>query len=239
MDISAILTAANPASTTTSTDQSSLAGSNTEFLTLLTTQLKNQDPMSPMDTSQFTQELVEFSGVEQQIKTNDYLQKTLTLDTMGLTGIGLGMVGLDVYSPGSSFTYDGTNAADLSYSMPSGASTGTISILDSSGTTVYSTTANLTSGQHTFSWDGKDSSGNQLTSGTYTVQVGAQDANGNALSTTTYTSGLVTGVETGDDGSTNVIINSKLVPVTDVRQATMQSYAPAAVDSTTSSSTSG
>jgi flagellar basal-body rod modification protein FlgD len=227
MDISAILSAADPASQTATKDKTKFGADYTQFLKLLMTQLKNQDPLSPMDTAAFTTQLVQFSSVEQQIRGNDYLQKLLTLNTMGLTGIGLGYVGLNVYSPGNSFHFNATNTSDISYGMPAGATVGKISILDKDGSVVFTKDADLTPGQHTFAWDGKNAGGNTMPAGDYTVQVGAQDDQKNPLSVTTYTSGLVQGVETGDDGNVSVIINNKLVPVTDVRQATMQGYAPA------------
>jgi flagellar basal-body rod modification protein FlgD len=226
MDISGILAAANPNSQQAANDKTKFGTNYNQFLNLLMTQLKNQDPLSPMDTAAFTNQLVQFSSVEQQIRGNDYLQKLLTLNAMGLTGIGLGMVGLNVYSPGNSFTFNGQNPSDLSYGMPAGATQGTISIVDKLGNTVFTSNADLNPGQHTFSWTGKDTANNQLPAGDYTIRVGAQDSQGNPLTVATYTSGLVQGIETGDDGSTSVIINNKLVPVTDVRQATLQGYAP-------------
>src|SRR5689334_16849053 len=109
MDISGILTAANPSSQSGAKDKTQFGKDYTQFLRMLTTQLQNQDPLSPMDTAQFTQQLVMFSNVEQQLKSNDYLQKLLSLNTLSLTSIGLGYVGLKVFSPGSSFQLDGAN----------------------------------------------------------------------------------------------------------------------------------
>jgi flagellar basal-body rod modification protein FlgD len=227
MDITGILAAADPNSAKNANDKTKFGNDYSQFLRLLTTQLKNQDPTSPMDTATFTNQLVQFSAVEQQIKSNDYLQKILSLNTLSLQGVGLGYVGLNVYSPGSSFHFNATNASDVSYSMPEGAAAGQITITDASGATVFSKEADLTMGQHTFSWDGKTNAGGVAPAGDYKINVGAQDKDKNALTTVTYTSGIVQGVETGDDGNVNVIINNKLVPVTDVRQATLQGYAPA------------
>ena len=233
MDISAALAAANPASTTTATDTTKFGQDYNQFLTLLTTQLQNQDPLSPMDSSQFTNQLVEFSGVEQQIKSNDYLQKLLTLNAASLTNVGLGYVGLNVQAPGNSLPFDGTNAVQMSYVMPAGATVGTVSILDASGNTVDSMSADLTAGTHDIAWDGTDGSGNKVAAGTYTLSVGAQDAKQNPLSVTTYVDGLVTGVQTADDGTVSVMINGKPVDVTTVHQA----FLPSAVSSALTPST--
>jgi flagellar basal-body rod modification protein FlgD len=221
MDLSGVLAAANPASTSTSGDKQKFGQDYNQFLRLLTTQLKNQDPLSPMDTAQFTNQLVEFSGVEQQIKSNDYLQKLLTINAAGLTAVGLSYVGLNVQSPGTSITFDGAHPAQMSYTMPTGAQTGSFSILDASGNVVFKQDADLTSGTHNFSWNGTDNGGNPVAAGTYTLAVGAQDEKGAPLSVKTFTAARVTGVQTGEDGSVQLMIGDKLVNVMDIRQANL------------------
>jgi flagellar basal-body rod modification protein FlgD len=224
MDLSGVLSAANPSSKSTAADKSKFGNDYNQFLNLLTTQLKNQDPLSPMDSAQFTNQLVQFSSVEQQIKSNDYLQKLLTLNTLSLTGVGLGYVGMNVFSPGNTFQSDGASSTALSYTMPAGATAGNLSITDASGSTVFSKVADLSAGNHNFVWDGKDNNGNAVPAGTYKLNIGAQDNAKNALNVSTYTSGLVQGLETGEDGNVSLIINGKQVPVTDVRQATLPTY---------------
>src|SRR5712672_836858 len=85
----------------TSTAGSTLAGNFQTFLTLLTTQLQNQNPLDPLDTNQFTQQLVQFAGVEQQLKTNDQLSSLITLQQTAQSTQALGFVGKTALVDGS------------------------------------------------------------------------------------------------------------------------------------------
>lgn len=192
-----------------------------QFLRLLTTQLQNQDPLSPMDPNQMTEQLVAFSQVEQQIKTNDQLESLLAFQTLNLTAVGLSFIGKNVEISDDEFNMDGTNGANMSYVMPEGATKGTVTITDSTGKTVYTTEANLEKGTHKIEWDGKDTNGIAVPAGTYTLKVSAMDENDKSYNLTTFVPGFVEGIETGDDGNLNVIVNGRLVPVTSVRKATI------------------
>lgn len=192
-----------------------------QFLRLLTTQLQNQDPLSPMDPNQMTEQLVAFSQVEQQIKTNDQLESLLAFQTLNLTAVGLSFIGKNVEITDDEFTMDGTHGANMSYVMPEGATKGTVTITDSTGKTVYTTEANLASGTHKIEWDGKDTNGIAVPAGTYTLKVSAMDENDKSYNLTTFVPGFVEGIESGDDGNLNVIVNGRLVPVTSVRKATV------------------
>src|SRR3954452_2810695 len=103
---------------TTKTASNKLSQDYTTFLKLLTTQLQNQDPMSPMDSSQFTNQLVQYSQVEQQIGQNDKLEKLVKMQSNNQTQASLGFIGLDVEATGSAFTYDGSSPAKMSYTLP-------------------------------------------------------------------------------------------------------------------------
>ena len=192
-----------------------------QFLRLLTTQLQNQDPLSPMDPNQMTEQLVSFSQVEQQIKTNDQLESLLAFQTLNLTAVGLSFIGKNVEITDDEFHMNGTSGANMSYVMPEGATKGTVSITDSTGKTVYTTEAKLEAGTHKIEWDGKDTNGIAVPAGTYTLKVSAMDENEKSYNLTTFVPGFVEGIESGDDGNLNVIVNGRLVPVTSVRKATV------------------
>ena len=194
-----------------------------QFLRLLTTQLQNQDPLSPMDSTEFTNQLVSFSQVEQQIKMNDQMETLIAFQTLNLTAVGLGFIGKNVEVQGSEFYNDGTTGAKMSYVMPAGAEKGTVAIKNSAGDTVYTTEANLTQGSHTVTWDGKDLNGLQVPAGKYTFEVSALGAENAALNITKFVPGYVAGLETADDGNLNLIINDNRVPITDVRTVTVAS----------------
>jgi flagellar basal-body rod modification protein FlgD len=172
------------------------------FLTLLTTQLQNQDPLNPMDSSQFTNQLVEFSQVEQQIKTNSQLSTMITNQTASETISAQTMVGDTIQYNGSQAALENSNAT-WSYDLPSNAQSVTLNVLDSSGNIVYSTSGQTTAGTYPFSWNGQTSSGKQESNGgIYTLQVSAKDANGNPLTATTTAVGTITGVNVQNNVAT-------------------------------------
>ncbi|MEZ0261942.1 MAG: flagellar hook assembly protein FlgD [Alphaproteobacteria bacterium] len=189
-----------------------------QFLRLLTTQLQNQDPLSPMDSSEFTNQLVQFSNVEQSIRTNSFLEKLLTMQTLNLTALGVSFIGKDVEVAGKFFQADGVKPVSMSYDMPVGADEGTLSIIDKDGNVVFTQNADITAGRHNFTWDGKDSSGNLVPAGKYEIRVGAQTSTDAALNVTTFVPGHVNGLESAEDGSLMLNVDGNLVNMTDVRK---------------------
>ena len=213
---STLPTAAN--SNSASSAQGSLDTNYNTFLTLLTTQLKNQDPLDPMDSSQFTNQLVLFSQVEQQIQTNANLTTLISSASANTTQQALSYIGLDVQATGSSFKYDGSDAVKLGYNIPSTAAASTVGVFNSAGVEVYSAAGQTAAGNYTANWNGTDSTGNTVPAGTYTVQVSAVDGTGTPLATTTTVPGQVTGVST-TNGTTYLTINGAAVPLSNVTSA--------------------
>ncbi len=141
------------ATKTTSNSAARIADNFDQFLQLLTTQLKNQSPLDPLDTNQFTQQLVQFASVEQQIKTNDNLNSLLTANkTANLTN-ALGFVGAKVTADGTTTALQNGSAAWQINAPKTGSAT--ITIKDKSGNEVYSANKVLTAGDQTFTWDGR------------------------------------------------------------------------------------
>jgi flagellar basal-body rod modification protein FlgD len=170
-----------------------LSGNFDTFLTLLTTQLKNQDPLSPMDSNQFTQQLVQFSGVEQQINTNANLETLIGLSKNQAGANAVGYLGKTVtLTDGSGPLNDGS--ATWTYTLPTAANATQLTITDTSGRVVYTAPGELGAGDHTFVWNGEDNAGNQLPDGAYKLTVGSVDAAGQALTTTVKSQGTVTEV---------------------------------------------
>lgn len=180
-----------------------LSSNYTMFLKLLTTQLQNQDPLSPTDSTTFTQQLVAYSQVEQQIKTNDNLS-TLITDTQGIANSGatlLNYLGKSVEVDGGKFSLQ-NSVANMTYQLASAATNVKLEIVDSSGATVASFTGPGGSGLQKISWDGKDSSNTQYSDGTYTLKITATDSAGKSIAVNSQTSiGTVTGVERGSSGT--------------------------------------
>ena len=154
----------------------SLASNFTTFLQLLTTQLKNQNPLDPLDTNQFTQQLVQFAQVEQQLKSNDQLATLVTLQKTAQATQALEFVGKTVSVDGTTAPLVNGSATWL-LSVPKPA-TGVVTIKSATGQTAYSGTYTLPAGNgQPFVWDGKDASGLQWPDGNYTISITAQDAN--------------------------------------------------------------
>jgi flagellar basal-body rod modification protein FlgD len=193
----------------------SLTSNFNTFLTLLTTQLKNQDPTSPLDSNQFTQQLVQMTGVEQQLNTNSLLQQVVS-NTSGGVATAVGLIGKQVKATSDTANLT-SGQAQWTYNLPAAAADLKVQVLDSKGNIVSSTApTDLTAGDHAFTWNGKDLSGAQLPNGgTYTLKVTATDATGAALATTNYVQGVVTGV-TQNNGSSSITVNGGSVDVSKV-----------------------
>jgi len=167
-----------------------LAGNFDTFLTLLTTQLQNQDPMSPMDSNQFTQQLVQFSGVEQQINTNKNLESLVSLTQNRASADAVGYLGKSVtMSGGKGVLIDG--AAKWTYGLDSKAKDNTITITNADGRVVYTTQGETAAGIHNFDWDGKDNMGNQMPNGEYHLNLNAMGADGTSVTTAIASKGVV------------------------------------------------
>lgn len=217
-DWSSITTGTGSVSTnTTSSAAASVANaasSYTTFMTLLTTQLQHQDPLDPTNTDTFTSEMIQLSGVEQQLETNNKLADVQTQLSTITAANGLGYIGKTVTATGSTLPLQ-SGSAEWNYTLNSAAHDVTLNVVDSSGQTVYSTTGDTSSGAHDFTWDGKTSSGSTLSSGDYTLKVVANDASGDAVTTSTAIIGKVTGVDT-TNGTVSLKIGDVDVAMTDV-----------------------
>lgn len=192
--ITAATTAATAASTsstsgTTGIDANSIAGNFQTFLTLLTTQLQNQNPLDPLDTNQFTQQLVEFAGVEQQLKSNDQLSTLVSLQQTAQGTAALNFVGKAVAVDGQTATMTNSQASWVyNVSKPG---TATFSIANAAGQTVYTTTQTVSAGSHVISWNAVDASGTTWPDGQYTLSATATDAAGSVLGISTQVEGTV------------------------------------------------
>lgn len=174
-----------------------LAGNFDKFLLLLTTQLKNQSPLDPLDTNQFTQQLVQFASVEQQIKSNDTLASLLTATKASTATNALGFVGMEITADGATTKLE-NGRASWNVTAPR-AGSGTVTVRDTTGATVYSQQTTFTPGAQTFNWDGRTSSGGSAPAGSYTISVVGTDLQGSSMALTTEIRGTVDSVDlTGD-----------------------------------------
>jgi flagellar basal-body rod modification protein FlgD len=201
--VSAISSSAATTSTT-SAASSVLASDFDTFLQLLTTQLQNQDPTSPMDANAFTEQLVQFSQVEQQINMNKNLESMLAMMQSQQASTNLGYVGkvVDVDSNQSQLTAD--SSAYWAYDLPDGAATVQYTIRDENGDVVYSDSIaagddGFDAGRIELAWDGTDTNGIEQEPGTYTLEITAKDSQGNVMDdVNVYSRGYVEALETID-----------------------------------------
>ncbi|AXK81130.1 flagellar biosynthesis protein FlgD [Pseudolabrys taiwanensis] len=184
----------------TATNAATLGENFSTFLTLLTTQLKNQNPLDPLDTNQFTQQLVQFSQVEQQMKTNDQLGSIIALEKSASSTAALAYVGSTVVVDGSTASLkNGSATWSFNVSKPA---TATVTIRDATGQTAYSGSFSVTPGQQDFKWDGRSSNGTQWPDGNYSITVTAVDTNGQTVGVSTEVQSLVDSADLSTDPPT-------------------------------------
>lgn len=189
------------------------------FLQLLTAQLKNQNPLDPLDTNAFTQQLVQFSSVEQQLKTNDYLSALVTANTNSVQTNAVSYIGKTIAADGVRSELVNGKAV-WNFSLED-AATATVTIKDSNGNTVYTETGALQAGAGQFTWNGQTSTGSKAPDGTYSISMTGTNAEGKTVNISTQFTGMVTGVDfTGSEpvlllGSTRVSLsNVKAISMT-------------------------
>ncbi len=199
----------------TANSSAQLAEDFDDFLVLLTTQLQNQDPLSPMDSTEFTNQLVSFAGVEQQINQNQKLDSLVSLGLGSSFSSSLNYVGKNISYVSSEAYFDGANPIEVSYAIDGTSVDTTINILDSDGSVVFSQQVSDDEGVENFVWNGTNDNGDLLPEGTYEIRVDALDGQNNALESTTVVTGHVGGIET-QNGTTFLLVGERAVSVGNV-----------------------
>lgn len=212
MDIASTLnTAGATGATTTNLAESRLVGDYDSFLQLLTTQLKYQDPLSPLDATQFVSQLSQFASVEQMIQSNKKLDQII--GSLGANSVlaDISLIGRAVEVPGNlAELRDGT--LNLNYALAKDAAQATVVIRDAEGTIVRTLPVDTRAGEHSLTWDGTNNSGDQLPDGIYSFTFGAADAEEKPVATQAYVTATVMRVETTANGSQLVLSNGLSLP---------------------------
>ncbi len=190
----ASLASSNSPSGSTANASTGLSQNFNTFLTLLTTQLQNQDPLSPLDTNQFTQQLVSFSQVEQQINTNSNLQQLIALQGASESISALPLVGQNIEYNSPTAAVASGGSANYVYTLPSDAAAATLQVTDAHGNVVYQTSGETAAGSHVFNWNGKSAAGVQMPAGDYTLKVLAADNSNAAITANIASVGTVSSV---------------------------------------------
>ena len=180
------------------------------FLTLLTEQMKNQDPLSPLDSTEFVNQLVSFSSVEQLINQNDSLDKLIGLQVADVGGSTVSYLGKEirVHTAENQLTAAG---AAWAYQLEDGAepSTVTLTVTNAEGKVVYEQEGSLEQGEHGFYWNGHDNAGEPLPLGAYTLNVAAFDENNKTIASSISAFGLVTGVDLSGEEPVLLVGNAR------------------------------
>jgi flagellar basal-body rod modification protein FlgD len=212
---SAAASVSTSASTSTGSDKQAIAGNFNDFLKLLTTQLRNQSPLDPLDTNQFTQQLVAFASVEQQLKTNDSLTALITNAKASSASTAAGFVGRQVTADGATAALAKGKAA-WTINPARDVRQATITISDAKGMAVASQTRALTAGAQSFTWDGRTSAGLPAPEGDYTLAVTGLDAGGQPVAVSTNIAGPVDSVDVSGS-EPMLLVGSARVPMSKVK----------------------
>lgn len=170
-----------------------LAADMNQFLKLLTSQLANQDPLSPMDSTEFTNQLVQYANVEQNIQTNENLENLISVQQAAMTLSSANYIGKTITAATTALPLQ-DGSATFAYEFEQVPEAASIQIVNSQGTVVKTITPELSKGSHTVTWDGKNDYGVQQDDGGYTVRISAADAEEKTIDSTVVVTGKVTGV---------------------------------------------
>ena len=157
-----------------------------QFLRLLTTQLKNQDPLNPMDSKDFTNQLISMANVEQSIAQTAKMDELIKLNqASAINSSLLGYIGMGVEYDGKQFAYAGGQSIQFSYNLAGESAETKVNIYNDKDELVYTADGEKTEGDHTIVWSGVDQTGKRVSAGPYRIEIVAKDAENAPIATTT------------------------------------------------------
>ena len=215
MSVNAVSTN-TPAAASAAATQTNTGLTSADFLQMLVTQLQNQDPTNPQDSSAFVTQLAQITQVEQTADINTNLQNLLTSQNNANSLSSVSLIGQEVTAQGSQVALTSGSTSTLGFTLPSDAAQVTVQITDASGNTVSTLTQGATAaGANSITWNGLNASNQPLPSGTYSFTVSGINASGQSIQGTPMIQGQVSGVSLS--GSTLVlIVNGLEVPLSSV-----------------------
>ena len=219
-------TSTSPASSSSGLQSAGLSSSanldENSFLNMLITELQNQDPTDPLQSTDLAAQLAQFSQVSELQTMNENIENSTNANLVLTQSINNTMaatlIGKEVRVNSSTICYDGSTQPSIGATLSGNAADVQVQIKDSAGDVVRTIDAGPElSGDNVITWDGKDNSGNQLQAGNYTFSITATDSAGNAVSTASYALGIVQGVKYGSAG-TVLIVNGTEIDLSDVQE---------------------
>jgi flagellar basal-body rod modification protein FlgD len=187
-----------------------------DFLKLFITQLQNQDPLNPMDSTEYVAQLAQLSQVEQAYNTNSNLQSIISALGASSALSAISFVGKEVTAAGSLVSLTEGSGTDIKFIVPKAAEQVSVNIMNANGDVVRTLTGGVTAaGESTLAWDGKDANGNQLPAGSYSVAVTGTDAGGSSFSCSPFIRGTVEGINFSGS-SPLMVIGGLEVPFSDL-----------------------
>lgn len=198
----------------TTNNRSTIASNFDTFLQLLTTQLQNQNPLDPLDTNQFTQQLVQFTEVEQSLKANEQLATLLSFQSANTATAAVSYIGTNIKAEGTTAELQNGSAV-WSYDLAAPAPNSQVTIRDQAGKIVYSEETPLQEGKQDITWDGRTTDGGTAPPGLYNITIDARDANDNNITIKTSVSGKVDGVDLSE-AEPVLLVGSKRIKLSSV-----------------------
>jgi len=191
-----------------------------DFLRLLVAQLSAQDPLNPMDSTEFTAQLAQFSSLEQMTNINSTLEELVAAQqAMGNSSL-ISIIGKLVDVPGNSFEHTQGETTNLAYSLGAESDTTKVEIYDAAGILVNTLNGPGAEGSNLAVWNGLDSQGNPVTSGFYTFKIQATDSSGKLVTAETFTTGLVTDV-LFEEGGAFAVVNGQKLPAEEITRVSI------------------
>jgi len=218
MTVSAIGTATSTANNIYSSDTQTLGKD--DFLKLLVTQLQNQDPLNPTDSTEFVSQLAQFSSLEQLSNVNENLKVVQLFDQSINNAQAVNFVGKTIKASGSMFELGSGETHEIQYQLGEDADAVYVSIYNSSGEAIKKIEMDqMTAGAQSVVWDGKDENGNAVPAGTYSFSVQAKNKDGEIMATAAYIEETVTGVSY-HNGSTYLLAKGIEIPYSAIMEVT-------------------
>ncbi|MGE5363011.1 MAG: flagellar hook assembly protein FlgD [Bacteroidota bacterium] len=195
-----------------------------DFLNLMMAQLKYQNPLDPMDGTEYAAQLAQFSSLEQMTNMNDTLEQSIDTNYLLAQSVNNTMsatlIGKEVKISGKTIKYSGEDSISIGYKLPADAKSMTITIKDSNGAIVKTIeSSELSQGDHKLSWDFTDNNGKKVKQGTYSYTIASKSTSGKDLTITASLYGKVSAVKFTDEG-TKLVIGSSEYLLSDISEIT-------------------